>query len=94
MTIVGITIVGMTIVGMTIVGMTIVGMTIVGTNIVETTIVKTAIMKIKSGKIITDNPYPNKGKNCLYTTLEVPLQKIWLFYKTSEKHHISDIYIP
>ena len=24
----------------------------------------------------------------------VPLQKIWLFYKTSEKHHISDIYIP
>ena len=25
---------------------------------------------------------------------QVPLQKIWLFYKTSEKHHISDIYIP
>ena len=46
-------------------------MTIVGTNIVETTIVKTAIMKIESGKIITDNPYPNKGKNCLYTTLDL-----------------------
>jgi type I restriction enzyme S subunit len=24
----------------------------------------------------------------------VPLQKIWLFYKTSEKHHKSDIYTP
>jgi 2-polyprenyl-3-methyl-5-hydroxy-6-metoxy-1,4-benzoquinol methylase len=24
----------------------------------------------------------------------VPLQKIWLFYKTSEKHHKSDIYMP
>jgi len=24
----------------------------------------------------------------------VPLQKIWPFYKTSEKHHIWDIYMP
>ena len=24
----------------------------------------------------------------------VPLQKIWIFYKTSEKHHKSDIYMP
>jgi hypothetical protein len=24
----------------------------------------------------------------------VPLQKIWLFYKTSEKHHNWDIYMP
>ena len=24
----------------------------------------------------------------------VPLQKIWLFYKTSEKHRKSDIYMP
>jgi len=28
------------------------------------------------------------------TKKEVPLQKIWLFYKTSEKHHKSDIYMP
>ena len=28
------------------------------------------------------------------TLLTVPLQKIWLFYKTSEKHHNSDIYMP
>src|SRR5664280_2872384 len=27
------------------------------------------------------------------TRLRVPLQKIWLFYKTSEKHHKSDIYM-
>jgi len=25
---------------------------------------------------------------------EVLLQKIWLFYKTSEKHHKWDIYMP
>jgi len=24
----------------------------------------------------------------------VPLQKIWLFYKTSEKHRKWDIYVP
>jgi hypothetical protein len=26
--------------------------------------------------------------------LTVPLQKIWLFYKTSKKHHKFDIYTP
>ena len=25
---------------------------------------------------------------------KVPLQKIWLFYKTSEKHHKWAIYVP
>ena len=40
-------------------------------TIVKTAIVKTAIMKIESGKIITDNPYPNKGKSCLYTTSDL-----------------------
>ena len=28
------------------------------------------------------------------SAVSVPLQKIWLFYKTSERHHKSDIYIP
>ncbi|HEX7543038.1 MAG TPA: hypothetical protein VF385_03080 [Patescibacteria group bacterium] len=30
----------------------------------------------------------------VYAGKEVPLQKIWLFYKTSEKHHKWDIYMP
>jgi hypothetical protein len=38
--------------------------------------------------------YPDSKDEITVTFIGVPLQKIWLFYKTSEKHHKSDIYTP
>ena len=38
---------------------------------------------------------PDEIEDEIYAkAFRVPLQKIWLFYKTSEKHHKSDIYMP
>jgi hypothetical protein len=41
-----------------------------------------------------EDSFLKKYFKILWVVFVVLLQKIWLFYKTSEKHHKSDIYIP
>jgi len=46
---------------------------------------------IVPARVLNIPRFPTTSVELWLPAARVPLQKIWLFYKTSEKHHKSDI---